>query len=60
MIINYNDACYVVQRIMPRTAFKSEIDADILKEWSYCDTILQRDDLVYFCNTISDVEFVEE
>jgi hypothetical protein len=59
-IVDYQDSSYLIKRAIPRHVFKSEIDADLLKQWVNCDTILHRDDMLYFCTKIPDAEIIEE
>jgi len=35
------------------------VDADLLKEYWHCDTVLKKENIYYFCREIQDVEYEE-
>ena len=35
------------------------VDADLLKEYWHCDTVLKKENVYYFCREIQDVEYEE-
>jgi len=56
--IEYQNQLYIVDRIISTSKFKGELNADILKQWSNCDTILQRENQFYFCKLVPDAEII--
>jgi hypothetical protein len=35
------------------------LDANILKDYWHCDTVLKKENIYYFCNEIKDIEYEE-
>jgi hypothetical protein len=33
------------------------VDADLLKEYWHCDTVLKKENVYYFCREIQDIEY---
>lgn len=36
-----------------------KIDANLLKDYWHCDTVLKKDNLYYFCNEIKEIDYAE-
>lgn len=57
--ITYQDQLYIVDRLIKRDSIK-QMDAELLKRWSRCDVILQRENDLYFCKLVPDAEIISD
>jgi hypothetical protein len=55
-IITFNDTKYVVKLKTADTGFSANL-LTWFKEYKQADTILKKNGLLYFCDTIQDIEF---
>ncbi len=56
-VINFNDKLYIVKRTFKDHPEFPTVEA---KEYYNCDTILKRDGILYVCQTIQEVQVIEE
>ena len=57
--INYNNKLFIVKRIVKEHHLKPNIDLSPLKTLWYCDSILKKQGLYYFCDEIKEVSYEE-
>ena len=57
-IIYSKDKAYQLVRVLKEDQLKNP-DMEILKKFFYCDTLLKKQGLLYFCRLIEDVEYEE-
>ena len=57
-IINANDNLYQLVRILRENQLKNPNMED-LKEYFFCDTLLRKQGLLYFCRLIKEIEYEE-
>ena len=57
-IIYAKDRAYQLVRVLKEDQLKNP-DMEILKKFFYCDTLLKKQGLLYFCRLIEDVEYEE-
>ena len=57
-IINANDNLYQLVRILRENQLKNPNMED-LKEYFFCDTLLRKQGLLYFCRLIEEIEYEE-
>ena len=57
-IIYTKDKAYQLVRVLTENKLKNP-NMEILKEWFYCDMLLRKQGLLYFCRTIKDIEYEE-
>ena len=55
-IINANGNLYQLVRVIKESRLKNP-DMEILKEYFRCDTLLRKQDKLYFCKLIEEIEF---
>lgn len=55
-ILEFGDRKFSLYRTIRETP---KINADLLKQYWYCDTVLRKDNLLYFCNEIKEIEYEE-
>ena len=55
-IIEFGDRKFLLYRTVREF---EKLDPNILKEYWYCDTVLKKEDIYYFCNEIKDIEYEE-
>ena len=55
-IIEFGDRKFLLYRIIRND---KKIDANILKDYWHCDTVLKKDNLYYFCNEIKEIDYAE-
>ena len=55
-IIEFGDRKFLLYLIIRETP---KIDANILKDYWHCDTVLKKDNLYYFCNEIKEIDYEE-
>lgn len=55
-ILEYGDRKFDLYRIIRET---EKIDTDLLKEYWRCDTVLRKENLLYFCNEIKEIDYEE-
>lgn len=55
-IIEFGDRKFLLYLTVRETP---KIDADILKQYWNCDTVLKKDNLYYFCNEIKEIDYEE-
>ncbi len=55
-IIEFGDRKFLLYRIIRND---KKIDANILKDYWHCDTVLKKDNLYYFCNEIKEINYAE-
>jgi len=57
-IISANGNLYQLIRVIPEAQLKNPNTGD-LKEYFYCDTVLRKQGLFYFCRLIKEIEYEE-
>ena len=57
-IIYAKDRAYQLVRVLKEDQLKNP-DMEILKKFFYCDTLLRKQGMLYFCRLIEDVEYEE-
>ena len=57
-IINANGNLYQLVRVFKESKLKNTNMED-LKRYFYCDTLLRKQGLLYFCRLIKDIEYEE-
>ena len=55
-IITANGNLYQLIRKIKENRLKN-LDIEILKEYFYCDTVLRKQGIIYFCRLIKEIEF---
>ena len=55
-IITANGNLYQLIRKIKENRLKNP-DTEILKEYFYCDTVLRKQGILYFCRLIKEIEF---
>ena len=55
-IIEFGDRKFLLYRMIREF---EKLEPNILKEYWYCDTVLKKEDIYYFCNEIKDIEYEE-
>ena len=55
-IIEFGDRKFLLYRIIREF---EKLDPNLLKEYWYCDTVLKKEDMFYFCNEIKEIEYEE-
>ena len=55
-LIEFGDRKFSLYRIINET---DKIDANLLKEFWHCDTVLKKDNKLYFCNEIKEIDYAE-
>ena len=57
-IITANDNLYQLVRVLREDQLKNPNTED-LKKYFYCDTVLRKQGLLYFCRLIKEIEYEE-
>ena len=57
-IIYAKDRAYQLVRVLKEDQLKNP-DMEILKKFFYCDTLLRKQGMLYFCRLIEDIEYEE-
>jgi hypothetical protein len=57
-IIYSKDKAYQLVRVLKEDQLKNP-DMEILKKFFYCDTLLRKQGMLYFCRLIEDIEYEE-
>jgi len=55
-IIEFGDRKFLLYRTIREF---EKLEPNTLKEYWYCDTVLKKEDIYYFCNEIKDIEYEE-
>jgi hypothetical protein len=55
-IIEFGDRKFLLYRTIKDNG---KIDIDLIKSYWHCDTALKKDNIFYFCKSISEIEFEE-
>ena len=55
-IIEFGDRKFLLYRTIREF---EKIDANILKDYWHCDTVLKKENIYYFCNEIKETEYEE-
>jgi len=55
-IIEFGDRKFLLYRTVRIT---DKIDANLLKEYWHCDTVLKKENTYYFCNEIQPIDYEE-
>ena len=55
-IIEFGDRKFLLYRTVREF---EKLDPNTLKEYWYCDTVLKKEDMFYFCNEIKEIEYEE-
>jgi hypothetical protein len=55
-IIEFGDRKFSLYRTIREF---EKIDANILKDYWHCDTVLKKENIYYFCNEIKETEYEE-
>jgi len=56
-IIYSNDKAYQLVRVLKEDSLKNP-DISVLKQLYYCDTLLRKQGLLYFCRLIEEAEII--
>ena len=56
--IEFQGRLMVLKRTIKESTLKPGSDLNILKEWFHCDTLLRKDGVFYFCNSVTDAEIL--
>ena len=56
--IEFQGRLMVLKRTIKESTIKAGSDLNMLKEWFHCDTLLRKDGLLYFCDSVTDVEIL--
>ena len=54
--VEFGDRLFVLYR---KLKDNQKINAEVLKQYWHCDTVLRKDGIFYFCNEIQTIEFKE-
>ena len=57
-IIYNGDKAYQLVRVLKEDSLKNP-DISVLKQLFHCDTLLRKQDLLYFCRLIEEIEYEE-
>ena len=55
-IIEFGDRKFLLYRTIRN---EEKVDANLLKDYWHCDTVLKKDNLYYFCNEIKEIDYEE-
>ena len=55
-IIEFGDRKFLLYRMV---RINEKMDANIIKEYWHCDTVLKKEDIYYFCNEIKSIDYEE-
>ena len=55
-IIEFGDRKFLLYRTVREF---EKLDAEILKQYWHCDTVLKKENLYYFCNEIKQIDYEE-
>ena len=55
-IIEFGDRKFLLYRT---TREFEKLDAELLKQYWRCDTVLQKENIYYFCNEIKEIDYAE-
>ena len=55
-IIQFGDRMFMLYRTVKVT---DKIDANILRKYWNCDTVLKKEEIYYFCNEIKEIDYEE-
>ena len=58
--IDFNDKKLLIKRIVRESNLKPGFDQQVLKDWTGSDLLLKKNDLFYCCETLVDVQIIEE
>ena len=55
-IIEFGDRKFLLYRTIKET---KKVDANLLKKYWHCDTVLKKENTFYFCNEIKSINYEE-
>ena len=55
-IIHFGDKKFLLYRTIRD---KIKVDANLLKKYWHCDTVLKKENIYYFCNEIKEIDYEE-
>lgn len=55
-IIEFGDRKFLLYRTLKET---EKVDANLLKKYWHCDTVLKKENIYYFCNEIKSIDYEE-
>ena len=55
-IIEFGDRKFLLYRTIREF---EKLDPNLLKDYWYCDTVLKKENMFYFCNEIKEIEYEE-
>ena len=55
-IIEFGDRKFLLYRTVREF---EKLDAEILKQYWHCDTVLKKENIYYFCNEIKPIDYAE-
>jgi len=58
--IDFNDKKLLIKRIVRESNLKPGFDQQVLKDWTGSDLLLKKNGLFYCCETLEDVEIIEQ
>jgi len=58
--IDFNDKKLLIKRIVRESNLKPGFDQQVLKDWTGSDLLLKKNGLFYCCETLVDVQIIEE
>jgi hypothetical protein len=58
--IDFNDKKLLIKRIVRESNLKPGFDQQVLKDWTGSDLLLKKNGLFYCCETLEEVEIIEQ
>ena len=55
-IIEFGDRKFLLHRVIKEF---EKLDAELLKQYWHCDTVLKKENIYYFCNEIKTIDYAE-
>ena len=55
-LIEFGDRKFLLYRTIREF---EKLNADLLKEYWHCDTVLKKENIYYFCNEIKEIDYAE-
>jgi hypothetical protein len=52
-VLKINDRLFIIKKVLHQDICK---DIDLLKQWSLADSVFKKEDMMYFCEAIVDLE----
>ena len=55
-LIQFGDRMFMLYRTIKQN---EKVDANLLKKYWHCDTVLKKENIYYFCNEIKEIDYEE-